>query len=263
VKDETEPKMIDLMENPFADTAEISIGDVDIRGSAPSMPDTKVQDLLKAQRNERFDKQEGINERFLLNKEYMSVASQISAELGPFTLSAFEDAQPIVEAAALRVLNEGDNTGSFRGQNASGSSQFDISGLTTSTFGGDQADRVYDVTAGDNRIVDYTVDSDAQSVFVMGYFQSTNPRVIEQVQIDVDDGETRTATEVYSHTNLGTLQAMNTPSVEYLEENDTATIDVRATQAASTDFFPFGIDFNSAANLPSLDGSGNTVSTAN
>lgn len=254
--------MIDMLDNPFAETAEIDIQDTDIRNAAASLPDTKLQDLMRASRNERFDKQEGVNELFLLRKEYMSVASNISAELGPFTLDTFETAQPLVEAGALRVLNEGDNTGSFRGQNASGSSQFDITGINTNTFGGTSDERVYDVVQGGNRIIDYTVGSDSQSIFVMGYYQSTNPRFIEQVNTDIDDGETRTPFEVFSHSNLGTLQAMEAPSVEYAEENDTITTDVEATQAGSTDFFPYGIDFNSASNLLNIDDTNNTTGVA-
>ena len=245
---------LDLLGDPFANTAEIDITDTDIRGAAPSMPDTKVQDLLKAQRNQRFDKQEGINERYLLNKEYMSVASFISAELGPFVLDNFENAQPIVEAAALRLLNEGDDTGSFRGENASGGSQYDLMGISTSTFGQSPSDRPYTTggTGSQDVFSGYTLDENNQSVIVLGYYQTTNPRVVEHAQLDVDDGESRQPFEIYSHMGLGTLQAVDLPSVEYLDEGDEVDLSINATQDADTDFYPYGVDINTASNLLSL-----------
>lgn len=249
---------LNTVDNPFEDYIEIDIEDQEIRQAAPSMPDTKVQDLLRAARNERFDKQKGLNERFLLNKEYMSVASQISAELGPFTLDTYETAQSLIEAGVLRIINEGDRTGSFRGQNASGGSQWDMEGINTNTFDLDPDDRVFNT--GDTGEVDLfprdgstgSLNEDTQVVFIMGWYQSTNPRVVEHVHIGLDDGERRTAQEVYSHMQLGTLQALESPSVEYITDDDAYDINISATEDSSTDFFPYGVDIDTAANLTDL-----------
>jgi len=254
---------LDTVSDPFADFLEIDLSDSAIRQAAPSMPDTKVQDLLRAVRNERFDKQKGLNERFMLTKEYMSVASNISAELGPFTLDKFESSQGLVEAAVLRIINEGDRTGSFRGQNAAGGSQWDMEGINTNTFNGSASDRVYQT--GTSGAVDLfpnfggaadqttgSLDEDTQVVLIMGWYSSTNPRAVEHVQVGLDDGERRTAQEVYSHKQLGTLQALDSPSVEYITDDDAYDIDISATEDTTTDFFPFGIDINSAANLTDL-----------
>lgn len=256
---------LDIIDNPFADHVEIDLEESEIRQSGSSMPDTKVQDLLRAVRNERFDKQKGLNERFMLNKEYLSVASNISAELGPFTLDRFEDAQGLVEAGVLRIINEGDRTGSFRGQNAAGGSQWDMEGLNTNTFNLDHGDRVF-ATGGDGAVDLFPrdgegagadgdtdrLDEDTQVVFIMGWYSSTNPRAVEHVQVGLDDGERRTAQEVYSHQQLGTLQALDSPSVEYITDDDEYDIDIAATEDTTTDFFPIGVDINSAANLTDL-----------
>lgn len=251
---------IEILEDPFQDVAEIEFEEPDIRAAAPSMPDTKIQDLLRASRNERFDKQKGLNERFLLNKEYMSIASSMSAELGPFTLDIFDDSQMLTEAAVLRIINEGDKTGSFRGQNAAGGSQWGLEGISTNTFNDLEAsDRVLtpDGTGptdlfprnGDDTA---SLDEDTQSVLIMGWYSSTNPRAVEHVQVGIDDGETRTAQEVYSHMQLGTLQSVDSPSVEYITDDDSYDIDVGVVEETETDFFPYGVDINTAANLTDL-----------
>ncbi len=256
--------VLDIIDNPFEDVAEIELEDIDVREAAPSMPDTKVQDLLRAVRNERFDKQKGLNERFLLNKEYFSIASNISAELGPFTLDTFEDAQMLVEAGVLRIINEGDRTGSFRGQNAAGGSQWDMEGLNTNTFDGEPGDRVYETEgAGTTDLIPGAIgegengtmylDEDTQVVFIMGWYSSTNPRAVEHVQIGVDDGERRTAQEVYSHNQLSTLQAFESPSIEYITDDDAFDINISATEDTTTDFFPYGVDINTAAGLADLE----------
>lgn len=279
---------LNVLDDPFQSSASINVSQDQIRAAAPSMPDTKIQDLLRAANNEKFDKQEGLNEKFLLDKELSYIASNISAELGPFALDAYASAQDIVEAGVLRVLNEGDRTGSFRGQNARGGSQWDVQQITVSSLNdtSNQADpsqfRTYNTdSAGafniapsianddgaDERNPDndssqnvgsegdgtHQLDEDTQAVFVLGMYQSTNPRVVEQAIIDVDDGEDRTSFDIYSHQNLGTLQAQQTPSVEYITDDDTFDINGTATQAAQTDIYPFGVDFNTAANLPDLE----------
>jgi len=197
-----------------------------VREAAPSMPDTKLQDLLRAADNEQFDKQEGVNEKFLLDKELSSIASTISAELGPFSLDAYANAQDIISAGALRLLNEGDRTGSFRGENARGGSQWDLQQISVASFEDEEnttldpaSARTYDTgRTGDFNIapridtnadaVDtnptqadvgsegdgtHALDADTQAAFVLGMYQSTNPRVVEKALIDVDDGEDRTS----------------------------------------------------------------------
>jgi hypothetical protein len=253
------------------------------------MPDTKLQDLLRAAERESFDKQEGINERFLLDKEILSIASNISAELGPFTLDIYESAQDIVAAGVLRTLNEGDRTGSFRGQNANGGSQWDIQQINVESLNDVSAlsstspseYRTYTTVAGDFNIAPaidntnadtadrdpandssanigsngdgtHSLDDDTQSVFVLGFYQSTNPRVVEQLQIDIDDGESRTPFDAYGHNALGTLQAFNAPSFEYINDDDSFDINGSATSASTTDIFPFGLDLNTAANIGGL-----------
>lgn len=273
---------IDVLGDPFASSAQVSVDEKMIREAAPSMPDTKLQDLLRASNNEQFDKQEGVNEKFLLDKEISSIASTISAELGPFSLDAYANSQDIISAGALRILNEGDRTGSFRGENARGGSQWDLQQLGVSSLNdtsGSVTDpetaRTYNTVAGDFNIAPsldsdngndvrdpgtgtdvgsendgtHSLDTDTQAVFILGMYQSTNPRVVEQALIDVDDGEDRTAFDVYGNSNLGTLQAFETPSVEYITDDDTFDINGTATEAATTDLYPFGVDMNTAANL--------------
>lgn len=253
---------IQILENPFADSAVSDISEDEIRHAAPSMPDTKVQDLLRAAGQEQWDKQQGVNEKFSFAKEYLSVASNMSAELGPFVMEPFSTLQPLTEAATLRLINEGDRTGSFRGQNAAGGSQWDIEGINTNTFNGTPDQRVYQ-TGGSGNIDlipekvgegtgTFTPDEDTQTVLIMGFYSSTNPRAVEHVQIGIDDGERRTAQEVYSHQTLGTLRALESPSVEYVTDDDALDINISATEDVSTDFFPYGIDLNTAANLTDL-----------
>ncbi len=254
---------IQIIENPFSDSAVSDVSESEIRHAAPSMPDTKAQDLLRAAGREQWDKQQGVNEKFMFAKEYLSVASHMSAELGPFTMEPFSDLQPIAEAATLRLINEGDRTGSFRGQNAAGGSQWDIEGINTNTFGGTPDERVYQT--GGSGTVDlvpdkvgegegtYTPDEDTQAVLIMGFYSSTNPRAIEHVQMGIDDGERRTAQEVYSHQSLGTLRAFESPSIEYVTDDDELDINISATDDVSTDFFPYGIDLNTAARLTNLE----------
>jgi len=281
---------LNILNDPFADSADVSLGENFVREASPSMPDTKVQDLMRAANRESFDKQEGVNEKFLLDKELTSIASQISAELGPFTLDIYERAQDIVTAGVLRNINEGDRTGSFRGQNASGGSQWDIqqlnvaslndtSGLTNLTdaagfrtyttgksgefniapsldnsAGTDSRDPSNDTSnnVGANGDGTHSPDDDQQALFILGMYGSTNPRAVDQAQIDIDDGETRTPFDVYSHRNLGTLQALDMPSLEYVTDDDSFDINGTATANVSSDVFPFGIDLNTSANLPDL-----------
>jgi hypothetical protein len=276
--------MPDILEDPFADTASLSIDEKTIRNRSPSMPDTKVQDLQRAADQERWDKQEGVNEQFLFDKEYEQIATQISAELGPFALDVYDMAKPLVSAATLRIINEGDRTGSFRGENARGGSQWDIQQLTVDSLNPAVDDpaqyRSYDTVQGDFNIAPalapdgteerdpgndsstgvgseedgtHALDNETQFAFVFGLFTSTNPRVVEQAKIDVDDGESRTSFDIYGHTNLGTLQTVTTPSVEYITDDDTFDINGSATQATTTDFYPFGIDCNTDQQLPGLN----------
>ena len=76
--------------------------------------------------------------------------------------------------------------------------------------------------------------------------------MVEQAEVYVDDGETRTPFDVYGHQNLGTLQAQDLPSIEYINDDDSFDINGSATQAGTTDFYPFGVDFNTAANIRDL-----------
>lgn len=76
--------------------------------------------------------------------------------------------------------------------------------------------------------------------------------MVEQAQVAVDDGEDRTSFDVYGHQNLGTLQAFNSPSVEYINDDDAYDINGSATQDATTDVYPFGLTFDTAANLNDL-----------
>lgn len=232
-----------------------------MRKVAPSMPDTKVQSLIRAANNEQFDKQEGVNEKFLLDKELASIASHISAQLGPFALDVYEQAQKVISAGVLRIINEGDRTGSFRGQNARGGSQWDIQQLTAETFGGTTSDRTYSTGTtgtfdiapnfgGASTQTTASLNAETQYVFILGFYSSMNPRIVEQAKVDVDDGEERTAFDVYGHMNLGTLQAFDTPSVEYVTDDDAYDIDGTAVQNAETDAFPFGVNIDTAANLP-------------
>jgi len=273
---------LDILGDPFSSSASVSITESTIRNLSPSMPDTKLQDLIRASERESFDKQEGINEKFLFDKELVSIASNISSQLGPFALDGYETAQDIISAGVLRQLNEGDRTGSFRGQNASGGSQWDIQQINVNSLEADSAEdnsqyRVYDTVTGEFNIAPAvgtsetrdpandtgnnvgsnddgttSLDEDTQSVFILGFYASTNPRVVEQAQIYVDDGETRTPFDVYGHQNLGTLQAQDLPSIEYINDDDSFDINGSATQAATTDLYPFGVDFNTAANIRDL-----------
>lgn len=274
---------LDLLGDPFAAEANTGLNEGTIRNAAPSMPDTKVQDLIRAVEQESWTKQEGVNEKFMLDKELASIGSYVSAELGPFALDTYEMAQPLVSAGVLRIINEGDRTGSFRGENARGGSQWDVSQLTVDSLNPDETDpsqfRVYDTVTGDFNIAPaldgdgneernpandssegvgsegdgtHNLDEDTQAAFILGFYQSTNPRVVEEAKVGVDDGETRTAFDVYSHQNVGTLQVQKTPSLEYITDDDTFDINGTATQAATTDLYPFGININTAQRLPGL-----------
>lgn len=275
---------LNLLGDPFAAEANTALDEGTIRDVAPSMPDTKVQDLIRAVENESWSKQEGINEKFMLDKEIASIGSYVSAELGPFALDTYEMAQPLVSAGVLRLINEGDRTGSFRGENARGGSQWDVSQLTVDSLNPDETDpsqyRVYDTVTGEFNIAPaldgagteerdpgndstnnvgseddgtHALDTDTQAAFVLGFYSSTNPRVVEQAKVGVDDGESRTAFDVYSHQNVGTLQVQESPSLEYITDDDTFDINGTATQAATTDLFPFGVNINTAQRLPGLD----------
>lgn len=254
---------LEILGDPFASQAQTALDETSIRDVAPSMPDTKVQDLIRASNNEQWDKQEGINEKYLLDKKLTSLASTLSAELGPFALDSYEGAQSVISASVLRVLNEGDRTGSFRGSNARGGSQWDIQQLTPQSFSGTAADRVYQTgTSGNFDIIPNhggdatddteTLDTDTQTVLILGYYANTNPRAVDQVQLGIDDGESRTPEDVYARQNLGTLQAYNSGSVEYITDDDEFDLNGSATSDTETDLYPFGVDVNTAAALPNL-----------
>lgn len=248
------------------------------------MPDSKAQDLIRATNKESWDKQEGVNEKFLLDKEIASIATQLSAELGPFALDAYEAAQSLLSAGILRLINEGERTGSFRGQNARGSSQWDVQQLTFQSLNPSETDpqqyRVYDAVQGNFNVAPATdgngtedrnpsndstsnigsnsdgtqsLSNNVQIAFLLGEYSSTNSRVVEQAVVDIDDGEERRAHDVFGHQNLGTLQAQDLPSVEYIDDDDNFDINGTATSASTTDFYPFGLDVNTAANLPGLN----------
>jgi len=274
---------IQTLNDPFAESQSTTLDHEQVKNMSPSMPDTKAQDLMRATENQQWDKQEGVNEKFMFDKEYMSVATNISAELGPFTLDVYAQAQDLVSAGILRLINTGERTGSFRGQNARGSSQWDIEQLNVQSLNPSETDpaqyRTYTPPVGDFNVApaldgsgteerDPANDSsnnvgsnsdgtnspnnNTQNIFVMGFHQSTNSRVVEQAKVDVDDGEERTAFDVYGHSNLGTLQAFQVPSVEYIDDDDNFDINGTAVSNSTTDFFPFGVNIDSAANLPSL-----------
>jgi hypothetical protein len=226
-----------------------------------------------------------VNEKFILDKRLASISSYISSELGPFALNQYEEAQDLIGAGILRIINEGDRTGSFRGQNARGGSQWDVQQLTVDALEADDVTiqeaseaRVYNtggagtfnvapkVENGTGVVQDpsdggvgseegngaHSMNDDTQAAFILGYYQSTNPRVIERGQIEVDDGQDRTPFDVYSHQNLGTLQAQTSVSYEYLTDDDAFDINATATQDARTDFYPFGVNFDTAGRLPDL-----------
>jgi len=276
---------LDILSNPFASRAEVSLDENQIRNSAPALPDTKVQDLIRAADSEEWDRQEGVNEKFILDKRLASISSYISSELGPFALNQYEQAQDLIGAGILRIINEGDRTGSFRGQNARGGSQWDVQQLTVDALEDDavsvaeaSAARVYntggpgtfniapkvDPSSGDvvpdtsstavgsEGTGAHSMNEDTQASFILGFYSSTNPRTIERAQIEVDDGQDRTPFDVYSHQNLGTLQAQTAVSYEYLTDDDAFDINGTATQDARTDFYPFGVNFDTAGRLPDL-----------
>jgi len=274
---------LDILGNPFASRSEVSLDEGVIRDAAPSLPDTKVQDLIRAADNEEWDRQEGVNEKFILDKKIASIASHVSAELGPFALNMYEDSQDLISAGVLRLINEGDRTGSFRGQNARGGSQWDVQQITPEalnpegTIGSET--RVYDTGGSGNFNVapavlstdddddgtenrDPSVDNDAgahslnddtQATFILGYYSSTNPRAVEQAKLEVDDGQDRTPFDVYGHQNLGTLQAQEAASYEYITDDDSFDLNATATADTTTDFYPFGVNIDTAARLPSLN----------
>jgi hypothetical protein len=274
---------LNIFGDPFAAEANTSLDEGTIRDAASSMPDTKVQDLIRAVESESWSKQEGVNEKFLFDKELVSIGSYVSAELGPFALDTYAAAQPLVSAGVLRIINEGDRTGSFRGENARGGSQWDITQLSVNALNPDEVDpaqyRVYDTVVGDFNIAPaldgsgteerdpandassnvgsegdgtHNLDEDTQAVFILGFYSSTNPRTVEQVKVGVDDGESRTPFDVYSHQNIGTLQVQESPSVEYITDDDTFDINGTATEAATTDLYPFGVNINTAQRIPDL-----------
>jgi len=262
---------LDILSDPFAGRADTTLDESTIRDVAPSLPDTKVQSLLRAVENNSWDKQEGINERYLLDKRLANMASTLSAELGVFALDAYSDAQSIISAAVLRTINDGNITGSFRGTNARGGSQWDIQQLSPQSFqsgtfsgAGSAPTRIQStgVAGGDFDVIPYqsgtTGDGtyspadDTQSFLTLGYFSTTNPRAIDQLQVGIDDGETRTPDDVYVRSNLGTLQAYYSGSVEYVEDDDEYDLNARATQDVDTDFFPFGVNIDTAGALPGL-----------
>lgn len=282
---------LDILSNPFASRAEVSLDENTIRNSAPALPDTKVQDLIRAADSEEWDRQEGVNEKFILDKKLSSIASHVSAELGPFALNMYEDAQDIMTAGVLRLINEGDRTGSFRGQNARGGSQWDAQQLTPRALNPNDSNvdagaRVYQTgTTGPINVAPFTdgsgsslrdatqdetsggstsgigsendgshsLNDDTQVAFILGYFSSTNPRAIQQGKLEVDDGQDRTPFDVYGHQNLGTLQTQEAASYEYITDDDAFDLNATATQDTTTDFFPFGLNVDTAARLPSLD----------
>ena len=280
---------LDILSNPFASRASVSLDEATVRNAAPSLPDTKVQDLLDAADSKQWDRQEGVNEKYLLDKRIASIASFVSAELGPFTLNMYEDAQDIMEAGVLRLINEGDRTGSFRGQNARGGSQWDVEQLSVDAFEADDHNasdyagaRVYNTgdagefnvapklndngnvdhsnigdsgasTVGSNDDGTHSLNEDTQAAFILGYYASTNPRAVEQARLEVDDGVDRTAFDVYGHQNLGTLQAHESPSIEYITDDDAFDLNATATQDVATDFYPFGLNVDTAARLGNVD----------
>jgi len=257
---------------------------------SPSLPDTKVQDLIRAADKEEWDRQEGVNEKFILDKKLTSIATNVSAELGPFALNMYENSQDLITAGVLRLINEGDRTGSFRGQNARGGSQWDVEQLNVGALNPDDSDasangRVYstgDTASGDFNVAplyendtdgdgtithDPTVDAvgsegdgshslndDTQAAFILGYYSSTNPRAIEQAKLEIDDGEDRTPFDVYGHQNMGTLQVQEAPSIEYITDDDAFDLNASAAQSdTTTDFYPFGINVDTAARLNGLN----------
>lgn len=250
------------LSDPFASEANTSIDEKYLKNEAPSLPDTKVQDLIGATSEYKWNKQEGVNEKFLFDKRVIQIASTISSQLGPFALNDYAQSQRILEAATLKLTNEGNRTGSFRGVNAEGSSQWNIQQVTPASFSGSASDRVYSTgtqgnfdiipgfggTAGTNT---ESLNSDTQYAIFLGYSASTNPRAIDQVQLGVDDGSNRGAQDVYVHENLGTLQAFNNGSTEFLTYDDNFDLNGTAVQNTNTDFFPYGINLDTAANLPS------------
>lgn len=277
---------LDILGNPFASRASVSIDENQIRNAAPSLPDTKVQDLIRAADSEEWDRQEGVNEKFILDKKLTSIASQVSAELGPFALNMYEDGQDIITAGVLRLINEGDRTGSFRGQNARGGSQWDAEQLTvdalnpdtnnpaqyrTYATGGPGSFNVAPAISADGNTEErdpgqdsasnvgseqdgsHSLNDDTQAAFVLGYFQSTNPRSVEQAKLEIDDGQDRTPFDVYGHQNFGTLQVQEAPSIEYITDDDAFDLNGSATQDATVDFYPFGVNVDTASRLPSLD----------
>jgi len=281
-----EQMSLDILSNPFASRAEVSLDENTIRNSAPALPDTKVQDLIRAADSEEWDRQEGVNEKFILDKKIASIASHVSAELGPFALNMYEDAQDLMTAGVLRLINEGDRTGSFRGQNARGGSQWDATQLTVEAFEDDDVDdqdpsggRVYSTggpgtfnvapkldpsdgsvvndatsdTPGSESDGSHSLNDDTQVAFVLGYFSSTNPRAIEQGKLEIDDGQDRTPFDVYGHQNLGTLQTQGADSFEYITDDDAFDLNATATQDVTTDFYPFGLNVDTASRLPGLD----------
>jgi hypothetical protein len=278
---------LDILGNPFASRASVSIEESQIRNAAPSLPDTKAQDLIRAADSEEWDRQEGVNEKFILDKKLTSIASQVSAEFGPFALDMYEASQDIVSAGVLRLINEGDRTGSFRGQNARGGSQWDAEQLSVDALNPDATTtpsqyRTYSTggagsfniapavnQAGDTEVRDpasdtgsnvgsegdgsHSLNDDTQAAFILGYYTSTSPRTVERAKLEVDDGQDRTPFDVYGHQNFGTLQVQEAPSVEYITDDDSFDLNGSATQDANTDFFPFGVNVDTAARLPSLD----------
>lgn len=99
----------------------------------------------------------------------------------------------------------------------------------------------------------HSLNDDTQVAFVLGYYSSTNPRAIEQARLEIDDGQDRTPFDVYGHQNLGTLQTQEAVSLEYITDDDQFDLNGSATQDVATDFYPFGLNVDTAARLGNVD----------
>lgn len=254
---------LELLDDPFVDKSYIEVTEEELQAVSPQMGSTEQQRLASVTHEHSFGTLRGeMNERAILDKQYLKIAERVNAELGPFTYPIFGRMQPLVYSAALQLVKESrDSQGNFQSKaDATTGSDFILEPLMPQAFGGSESDYIFSTgTEGEFDLAPgfggaatdstYTTPSESQAMVIFGVELSTNPRVLQSVGVGVDDGQGGRLPEIVSKSlSGGTQQHVETVNGYYVSDNQEVKITGIATSDSTVEWPLLGVNIVNAEN---------------
>lgn len=227
-----------------------------LRAAAPTMPDSKVNNLLQAQ-NMEWESYKGFSEQAIFNQRMAQIMHRVFPAMGERAEAAISRVAPFIENAALYFKYEVLDGGSLGGTIAKGSNVFDVRLIgTSSVLDGDvETNRTTSCTAGTGANL---LPNDAgwyemgngttkkQEMMIIGaYDPLASTPVVEEWQILVDD-ESVTRKPIMCYEEQLTDYPFVLAPFTWVLHDSKVNIDIHPVLSEDTMFFPIGVEFLTA-----------------